>query len=52
MFRILLLTSVEGLPYEPGDIFIADEGRFGLVWHVWKTIVRLPEGSYEVIERC
>jgi len=43
---VKLVKLVPGLPYKIGMMVPVAQGRFGLVWHVWKTIIRLPKDSY------
>ena len=47
---VRLLKKVEGLPYKVGQLvpvhYVTWNGQ--CLWHVWKTIIRLPSGSYHM----
>jgi hypothetical protein len=46
---VILTKKVDGLPYKVGDKVPVYQGNFGLIWHVWTTIIDLPEDSYTLI---
>lgn len=46
--RVKITRKIPGLPYKVGDKVPVTFRWDGLpVWHVWKHIIVLPEGSYE-----
>ena len=46
MYNVKLTKTVPGLPYKVGDTVTVSRGVRGMVWHVWKTLICLPEDSY------
>ncbi len=50
MLKVKLLRKVKGLPYNVGDFVPVYVGRHGkLIWHVYKTIIVLPDDSYLLV---
>ena len=47
MLKVKLLKKVKGLPYNVGDLVPVYVNRHHkLVWHVYKTIIVLPDNSH------
>jgi hypothetical protein len=48
MKRGILKKTIKGLPYRIGQTVPVYRGRDSWLWHVWKTIIRIPDSHIEI----
>ena len=49
MKRAILKRTVKGLPYKVGQTVPVYRGGDSWIWHVWKTMIKIPDTYLEII---